>query len=382
MPTSTPSEPAQRPVGAPGRVRRVTIEDVAVGAGVSVATVSRALRNLPNVADSTRRRVSAVAERLDYQPDPAAARLAAGRTGTVTIVVPSLSGWYFSTVVAGAEAVCTEAGLEFQVVGIASHLERDRMLDEARRLERRTDGLLLVDVSISPEQVASLVARDVALATIGTEVDGHPSVRIDDDLVGRLAAGHLASLGHRRLGLIGGMPEDPMSFDVPRARRRGYEDGLAERGLALDPDDVANGNFGVDGGQEAMAELLDRADPPTGVFAMSDEMAFGALMAVRERGLRVGVDVSLIGVDDHEFSRVVELTTVAQPVAEHGARAARLLLAAMGLERDGGHAHRGVDPDDPVGAPGGRAHDEAARVRPAVELVVRSTTGPAPSSVT
>ena len=153
-----------------GPTRRLTIEDVATAAGVSVATVSRALRGLPNVTPSTRQHVQDVADRLDYLPDPAAARLAAGRTGTVTVAVPSLNGWYFSTVVAGAEAVCADAGLEFQVVAVASPAQRNRLLDESRRLERRTDGLILVDITIEPHQVESLEQRRIGLATIGSNV--------------------------------------------------------------------------------------------------------------------------------------------------------------------------------------------------------------------
>ncbi|WP_420451090.1 LacI family DNA-binding transcriptional regulator [Ilumatobacter sp.] len=346
----------------------MTIEDVAVHAGVSVATVSRALRGLPNVADSTRRRVHDAAERLTYRPDPAAARLAAGTTGTVSVVVPALDGWYFSNVVAGAEAVAADEGLEFQVIGVASPADRDRLLAGARRLERRTDGVVLVDLAIGAEQVASLVARGIAIATVGTRIDGHPWVGIDDRLVGRLAADHLVGLGHRHVGMIGGSSPDPMSGEVPRARRAGFESALAEHGLALDAADVADGVFTMEGGREAMERLLTSSDRPTAIFSMSDEMAFGALMACRDHGLEPGSDVSLIGVDDHEFSQVVDLTTVGQDVAEHGARAARALIDAMSRTTSGGDRARSASP----------APDEAPEERFVgdVGLVLRSTTGP------
>ncbi len=350
---------------APAPRRRATIEDVASAAGVSVATVSRALRSLPNVAISTRERVNAVAAELDYRPDPAASRLAAGRTRTVTLGIPSLNGWYFSTVVAGAEAVCTESGYDVQVICIPSYADLDRLLDRSHRLERRTDGLVLVDISLDPGRAADLATRGVSLATIGTAVPGYPAIQIDDEEVGRIAARHLVDIGHERIGVIGGLPDDPMDFVVPRLRRRGVEDELATHGLELDDRHVANGNFGMTGGGEAMSELLDLDDPPTAFFAMSDEMAFGALMALRERGLVAGSgpgQVPLMGVDDHEFARVVRLTTIRQPVAEHGARAARLLIEGM-------HPHDA-------------GHDGATPVRGTVpervvlELVVRETTSP------
>jgi len=241
--------------------RRLTIEDVAIEAEVSVATVSRALRGLPNVTPSTRERVQAVAMRLDYRPDPAATRLAAGRTRTVTVAIPSLIGWYFSTVVAGAEAVCADAGLEFQMIAVSTPEQRDRLLDESQRLERRTDALILVDVTIEPHQVASLERRNIALATVGSNVMGHPSVCLDDELVGRMAAEHLLGLGHRRLAVIGGLPEGPMSFDVPNARWRGFARTLAAADVPIGDDDLRNGNFSLDGGYEAMARLLDDPCP-------------------------------------------------------------------------------------------------------------------------
>lgn len=343
------------------RPKRATIEDVAAAAGVSVATVSRALRGLPNVAPSTRDRVSEVATRLNYQPDPAASRLAAGRTRTVIVLVPHLSSWYFSNVVAGAEAICAEAGYDFMVVGVGSIDECARLLDESHHLERRTDGVILVNLRATDEQVRSLRARGVALSTVGTLADRSPSVRVDDYSVGVIAATHLAGLGHRRIGLISGIGNDPMNFDVPRLRHEGFVDGLRRHGLSLDTALIASGDFGIEGGQEAMATLLDADPPPTAVFAMSDEMAFGALMELGERGLSAADDVSLIGVDDHEFAKVVGLTTVRQRVASQGAAAARALIDTM--------------VGDPAGAGITRAEDSP------IDLLVRATTGPAPTQV-
>ncbi len=342
------------------RAKRPTIEDVASAAGVSVATVSRAIRGLPNVAVSTRQRVVDVAEALGYSADPAASRLAAGRTKTITIVVPHLSGWYFSNVVAGAEAVCAESGYDMLVVGVGSRTDLTRILCEQYHLERRTDGLLAVEVIISPDEAASITERGVALTSVGSRIAGHPSVGIDNELVGRIAADHLAGLGHRRVGMIGAQQDNPMSFDVPTLRYDGFVSGLAAHGVVFDDELLAGGNFNVDGGREAMAALLDHDDPPTAVFSMSDEMAFGALMELGERGLTPGQDVSIMGVDDHEFSRVVSLTTISQAVADHGAAAARLLLEAMRPDGDSTPLARDT---------------EAADFVANVDVILRSSTG-------
>ena len=336
--------------------RRARIEDVAQAANVSVATVSRALRGLPNVAESTRLRVFEVATAMHYEPDPAAARLAAGRTRTVIIVVPHLASWYFSTVIAGAEAVCNESGYEFMVVGVGSIQECNRLLDERSRLERRTDGVVLVNIPVTDAQAASLRERGVALSTIGTRVAGAPSVFIDDVEVGRVGARTLIGLGHRRIGLISGLGEDPLNFEVPKRRKRGFDEELRSAGLPIDRELVVGGNFGIDGGQEAMAALLDLEQPPTAVFAMSDEMAFGAVMELNRRALEPGREVSVLGVDDHDVARVIALSTIRQDVPSQGAAAARALIAAM--------------TDSTV--------DLAPVVSP-IELVVRGTTGPPPA---
>jgi DNA-binding LacI/PurR family transcriptional regulator len=338
--------------------QRTRIEDVAAAAGVSVATVSRALRNLPNVAETTRLRVIAIAEELNYRADPAAARLAAGTARTITVVVPHLASWYFSTVIAGAEAVCSEAGYECLVLGVGTIEQCNHLLGEQGHFERRTDGLILVNIPATAEQAESLRERRVRLATVGTLTPGCPSVSIDDEHTGRLATTHLLELGHRRIALISGQSEDPMDFDVPRQRRAGYVAALGAAGIEPDASLMVSGNFGIGGGQEAMAALLSLDDPPTAVFAMSDEMAFGALFELSERNLRAGVDVSLIGVDDHDVSRVLRLTTVRQHVADHGSSAARALIAQL------------QDRNAPI-----------TNVDSPVELVVRSTTGPGPHRI-
>jgi LacI family repressor for deo operon, udp, cdd, tsx, nupC, and nupG len=335
------------------RATRARIEDVAAAAGVSVATVSRAVRGLPNVAASTRERVNLVATELGYRPDPVASRLAAGRARTVIVLVPHLSSWYFSNVVAGAEAVCAEAGYDFLILGVGSLDECHRLLNEGHHLERRADGIILVNLPATDAQVRSLGERGVCISSVGYVVDDCPSVRVDDHAVGLLAATHLVELGHRRIGLISGTSEDPMNVEVPRLRHDGFVQGLAAHGITLDPDLVASGSFGIDGGSEAMTALLAVPEAPTAVFAMSDEMAFGALMVLGERGARVGEGISLIGVDDHEFAKVVGLTTIRQKVAEQGAAAARGLLEL--LERPQGDVHVNI-------------HDAP------VELVVRTST--------
>jgi DNA-binding LacI/PurR family transcriptional regulator len=320
MPPTTPAS-----TGA----ERSTIEHVATAAGVSVATVSRALRGLPNVAVSTRARVEEVARELRYRPDPAASRLAAGRSHAIAVIVPLINSWYFSNVVAGAEAVCAEDGYDLLVLTAPNAATRRKAVDTAAALDRRVDGLIFVEVALDGDEAAELAGHRLGVVTIGPETAGFPSVHIDNVAIGRMAIEHLLGLGHRRIGVLGAQAEAPAYFDVPGQRIAGATEALAAAGLHLDADLIGTGEFTVEGGHEAGRELLSRAERPTALFALSDEMAFGAVIAARDLGLAIPDDVSLIGVDDHEVAEVLGLTTVRQHVVEHGALAARALLRRL-----------------------------------------------------
>lgn len=311
---------------------RATIEDVAAAAGVSVATVSRALRGLPNVADSTRSRVEQAATALEYRADPAASRLAAGRSRSVAVVVQLLNGWYSSHVVAGVEAVCAEAGYDTIVIGVGPG-SRDRdVFSGSSAIHRRVDAIIFVDVRVSAAELSKLTEQSLVTVSVGHELPEIPSVGIDDVEVGRIATRHLIELGHRRIALINGPDELP--FVVPSHRQTGFEEAMRAAGLEPDPTLYAPGNFTLQDGADALHSLAEHDDPPTAIFAFADEMAFGVMHAAEERGIRIPEDLSLIGVDDHDVAPVVGLTTVHQDVSEHGARAARLVVEQLAEPSD------------------------------------------------
>jgi LacI family transcriptional regulator, repressor for deo operon, udp, cdd, tsx, nupC, and nupG len=316
-------------------IERSRIEDVASAAGVSVATVSRALRGLPNVAVSTRARVEAAARDLNYRPDPYASRLAAGRSRTIAIVVPFINSWYFANVIAGAQAVCADDGYDLLVLTAPSPTARTTTVADTFGLDRRVDGMIFVEVALADDDIAELEHLRLGVVTIGQRTTPFPSVNVDNVAVGRAAAGHLIELGHARIGILVGQAEDPVNFDVPGDRIDGVRAALAAAGLEIDPDLVAPGQFTVEGGHRAATALLTRGPLPTALFALSDEMAFGAALAARELGIDIPGDVSLVGVDDHEVAEVMGLTTVRQGVVEHGATAAAALLRRLAGESSG-----------------------------------------------
>jgi LacI family transcriptional regulator, repressor for deo operon, udp, cdd, tsx, nupC, and nupG len=299
-----------------------TIEDVALQAGVSMATVSRALRGMPNVAEATRDRVLSVAKALNYRPDPHASRLAAGRTHAVGMAVPWLGRWYFSQVVSGARDAFAAAGYDLLLFGVGSGEERSRFVHEWGVLDKRVDGLLLVDLRLDPAELDAVRNAGTTVVSVGDRYDDFPSVTVDNNLGAAVAVQHLLNLGHREIGLIGDMP-GPLPFSVPSDRRDGWAAALTEADLQ------AAGRFTVDGGHRAMTQLLAARKRPTAVFAMSDEMAMGAIKAVRDHGLSVPDDLSIVGFDGHELAEVMELTTVSQPVVESGRRAGEFLLRTI-----------------------------------------------------
>ena len=345
------------------RKRGPSIEDVAREAGVSVATVSRALRGLPNVAEATRKRVQEIADEMHYRADPSAARLATGQTNLVQIATPTVDGWYFARFLAGAIEKLLEHGYESIFHPVETAMERERFLDGLVHLEKRVDGLIIVDLNISEEAATELWEAGIRTVTAGFRTRRFPSVVIDDYQVGYTATEHLVELGHTRIGLISGEPNHPLAFSVPGLRLAGYAGALAAHGIALDTSLEQSGRFTAAGGRVAMERLLDMDDPPSAVFAMSDEMAFGAWSVLQERGLSWPDDVAIVGIDDHELAEMVGLTSVRLAPRKLGAAAAERLVRL--IEDDG-------DRGDDVG--GGRSGDAADPSGLWHELVVRQST--------
>jgi DNA-binding LacI/PurR family transcriptional regulator len=335
------------------------IGDVAQLAGVSVATVSRAIRGLPNISPATRERVLRAAEQLHYVAHLQAPRQVAGRTMTVGMAVPLLTQWFIAQVIAGAEGVLAASGFDLLLYSVPDDHAKQRFVDQLP-FSQRVDGLIAVDLPFLPDEMDRLSDQAIPLVTVGTSYDCAPSVTIDNLDAAAKATRHLVELGHRRIGMISHFPPQALMSAGPLLRREGYERVLAEAGIAVREELIVPGNFAMEGGAEAMAQLLAVDRPPTAVFAQSDEMAIGALKTVRDAGLRAPNDISVIGFDDHDMAAFTDLTTVAQPVLHQGETAATLLLDRITGDGSG----------------------EVTSVVMPTEVVVRATTGPARSSRT
>ena len=327
-----------------------TIDDVAARAGLSTATVSRALRDLPNVSAAAKARVLQAAKELDYVITPTASRLATGRTRAIGVVTPYLGTWFFGQALSGVERVL-RAKYDVLLYALPDAAVQQDFFARMP-LRRRVDGVVLLAVSLDGDQQDALRSLDLPMVSVGDPLAESFSVGIDDEGAARTATNHLISLGHSRIAMIG---DAASRFGTPRRRRRGFLGAMRSAGLATPVRYEVDGGYTVAGGASAMAELLSLPQPPTAVFAQSDEMAAGALQAMRRLGLRCPEDVSIVGFDDHELAAALDLTTMAQPAQQRGEVAASRLLTAL------------ADGSATTGA--GR---ELARTR----LVVRSSTGP------
>ena len=306
------------------------IKEVAAHAGVSSATVSRALSGNGKVSAATRRRVLASAEELGFVISYNASSLASGRTRNVGVVMPSVGRWYFSQVLQGAASALLEAGYDLTLYNTSDGPgHRESVLTEMLR-RKRLDAVIAVALRLTDEELAQLRAVDKPIVTIGGALPGSPAIRVDEFSISALATRHLISLGHTRIAHIGGGKELERDFQLGGTRRSGYEHALKEAGIDLEETWVSNSEFSVAGGVKAGRELLARPDiRPTAVFCASDEIAVGVMLAARGLGLRVPEDLSVIGIDGHDLGGVFGLTTISQDPAGQGAAAVAAVLALM-----------------------------------------------------
>jgi len=336
----------------------VTVRDVARESGVSISTVSRALAEPERVAPETRDRVVAVANRLGYRPNRAASGLRAGRTGALGLLVPDLENPYFASITKGVQARARRTGHAVFVVDAGEDPALETEL--VTGLRSQTDGLVLC----SPRAVEADLeaARGAPVVLVNLRIDGVPAVSSDDAHGVVLAVEHLRALGHRRVAYVGG-PDRSWSD----ARRRAGLAAAHER--YPDVETVAVGSFRprVEGGRAA-ADLVV-ASGATAVLAYNDLVALGLVARLRERGVDVPRDLSVVGFDDTFVATLASppLTTVRTDLASLGARAVDRLVATLGTRRPArSDADSGTD-----------ASGDADELP--VELVVRASTAVAPT---
>lgn len=306
----------------------VNMTDVAHHSGVSIASVSRALRGEPGVSPGTRARILAAARELSYVVSPEASRLSGGLTGRVGVVVPRVDAWFFSTILAGIADEFDSVGVDLVLCTLPDSSTRHRFF-EALPLRRKVDAVVVVSVPLSARERTRLEQVGVPTVFVGGHrpEDGQPWVGIDDELAAQQAVGHLVRIGHRDIAMIQAADDADIPWATDQARIRGFHRRIAEAGLT-EPT-VVTVKWSIEGGSRGMEMLLSRPVLPTAVFCHSDEIALGALRTLRRSGVAVPQQISVIGVDDHPSAELSDLTTVAQPVREQGRIAAREVLRTL-----------------------------------------------------
>lgn len=303
----------------------ITIYDVAREAGVSDATVSRVFNNKKNVRATTRQKVLEAAEKLDYVANLQARILAGGKSNIIGLLVPGLDTAYMGEIVRGIDHELANAGYEMIL-----YTTRRRGANEASYLQyianSISEGLLLVVPLLSPKYLEALTNLQYPYVLIDErDVTGNSfSIDTTNRQGAYEATEYLIQIGHRKIAFINGIAELHSSI----ARLGGYKTALTDYDILINPDYIADGNFIQHSGHALATGLLELPDPPTAIFAANDIMALGVMDAVREKGLDIPGDISVIGFDDIPQASTThpKLTTIQQPLEAMGRAGVQLLL--------------------------------------------------------
>jgi DNA-binding LacI/PurR family transcriptional regulator len=308
---------------------RPTIKDVAALVGVSRQTVSRVINDKGEVHPETRARVLAAIEQLGYRPSAAARSMVAGRTCTLGCISPSLTDYTFAHIIDSAQAEARRLGYFILTGSAPDQRDVEPLLEEM--LHRQVDGILVLNPRADERyrHFLPLVEQGMAVVYLNNTPRGEPvaSVHCDDHDGGYRATSHLTALGHRSIATIVGPANEEAALD----RFEGYRQALAEVALEVEPALVEKGDWSATSGYRATGRLVASGRLFSAMFAQNDQMAVGAIRALREARLRVPDDVSIVGFDDIPLASYFDppLTTLRQPMQESGRQAARLLVETI-----------------------------------------------------
>ena len=305
----------------------VTLARVAQLAGVSPSTVSRILNGTAVVSDDKRKAIDEAIIQLGFVPNPVARGLAGGRTLSIGVVTQAIDSPFFGPALRGIEDELNNAG--FSPLFVSAHwdpVSEGRCIDVLR--SRRVDGLIVLNGRLS-DQALKAAAKHLPIVVTGRAIKGPGlfALNFDNFTGGMLATEHLISLGHQRIAFITGDPAHPDANE----RMRGYTSALKKAGIKFDPQLVTQGDYQVVTGVAATDRLLASRRKFTAVFAANDQMAYGAALSLHRKGLRIPMDVSLIGFDDLSHSLYVAppLSTIHQPAYELGQLTASSILQML-----------------------------------------------------
>lgn len=311
----------------------LTIKDIAEKAGVSYATVSRALNNHRDVNEDTKKKILKIAREMGYQPNAIAQGLVKKETKTIGLLIPDITNPFFPEVARGIEDAAGEAGYTIFLCNTNWDTEREsNYLDVL--LQKQVDGIIMAPSSENLNHLKKILDSGIKIVFISRMIK-HPnsiSIIIDNVSGAQMAVEHLVKKGHKKIAFIGGFQDISASSE----RLKGYKYALEENNLEINKAYIKNGDFKRETGHVMMHNLLNLDQKPTAVFAANDLLALGAIQAIKEEGLSVPSDIAVIGFDDIEFASLpeIQLTTVAQPKYDMGKMAFETLIKQLKGEGD------------------------------------------------
>ena len=315
-----------------GNMKYITLKMVAERAGVSVNTASRAINNKSDINEETKKRVLKVAQELGYVRNATAVALRTKKTGTLGVVIADNRNPFYAEVLNGIEEAAREKNYHI----ILANTQRDYQKEEEAinlLLAKRVDGLLITPVQDRNDDIKKLIEANIPFVIVGRDFKNIEVDAVYNDEVkgGFLATEYLIKKGHKRVALINGF----LHKSPAKGRLEGYKKVLKKYGIPFDDALVTIGDIDVKDGYERTKQLLEKNLDFTAIFAYNDMMAFGAMQAVKEKGLRIPEDIGLVGYDDILFSSLISpsLSTIRLKKQELGAESVRLLLSRINGNR-------------------------------------------------
>ena len=307
---------------------QATVYDVAETAGVSITTVSRVLNSPEKVNAATRARVMVAIDRLGFVPKAEAAARARKGHGRIGVLAPFFTLPSFVERLRGVANALDDSPYELAIYNVDSSVRRDGYLTSLP-LTRRLDGLVIMALPFDEASGRRLLDHQLETVLIELSQEPFSSIRIDDRAGGQMAAEHLLQKGHRRCAFVGDSDVPDYAIHTSDWRLEGYQKGLAAAGMILSGEYVALAPHSRENARLLAHRLLDLPEPPTAIFAASDNQALGVLKAARERGLTVPGELAVIGFDDVDIADFIGLTTIHQPLEESGRVAVEMLLSRV-----------------------------------------------------
>jgi len=308
---------------------RVTIKHVAQRAGVSVATVSRVIRNRGYVREKTRRKVLAAVRELDYHPNVIARSMVTKSTQTIGLVMTDIVNPFFAELARGVESVAWSDGYTLILANTDEDVRREQAIVNTL-VEKQVDGLIIVPASSrQAPHLFEIFHQQMPMVLVDRGVENLPvdTIMVDNEYAAYQAVSHLIGLGHRDIGMI----MDNLDITTIAERLAGYRRALMEHGLTVSEERIQCCQYTLQSAYEITFKMLQGSPRPTALFTASNFMTLGTIKAILDLGLKIPEDIALVGFDDLEWNRLFypQLTAVAQPVFELGRVAAQRLLSRL-----------------------------------------------------